>query len=252
MEPEAAWARLRRLTPARIALGRAGHALPTREVLAFALAHARARDAVAAAADLGALEAALAGYGLAAVTVESAAPDRPTYLARPDLGRRLSDVSRARLAGLPPAPGALALVVADGLSAPALAHAPALVAALRERLGQRLRSPVVLARQARVALGDEVGEVLGAEAVLILLGERPGLSAPDSLGAYLTFGPRPGRTDAERNCVSNIRPGGLPPDEAAYRIAWLVEAALTRRLTGVALKDASDEPARLATPPGAR
>jgi len=239
-------ARLRRFTPARIGLGRAGPALPTREVLAFALAHARARDAVHAALDLPRLLADLAAAGASPppAVVRSAAPDRATYLLRPDLGRRLAPGEAARLAG----PAEVAIVIADGLSALAVQrHAAPLVAALRARAPARWGgAALVVAREARVALGDEVGARLGARLVALLVGERPGLGSPDSLGAYLTFAPRPGRTDAERNCVSNVRPAGLSYEEAARRIDWLAGAALARGLTGVGLADESDG----ALPPG--
>ena len=252
------WTELRRLTPARIALGRAGPALPTRAVLAFALDHARARDAVHLPFDAPAVAAQIEALGLPTVTVASTAPDRPTYLRRPDLGRRLAAGDLARLAALPRGRD-VALVVADGLSSAAVhAHAAALVAELRPRLedaGLTL-ADVVLAHQARVALGDAVGAALGARIVVLLVGERPGLSSPDSLGAYVTLAPRIGRTDAERNCVSNIRPAGLGYQDAAFRIAWLVGAALKLGATGVALKDdsglaalpARGEPAALTAP----
>ena len=236
---------MRRFTPARVALGRAGHALPTAEVLRFALAHARARDAVHAVLDLDVVERGMTGLGLAVQRVESAAPDRVTYLARPNLGRRLSDRSRSALDELNAGRHELAIVVADGLSSIAVArNAVPLLAALTpwlEAAGIE-RPALILATQARVALGDEIGERLGARMVLMLIGERPGLSAPDGLGAYLTFAPRRGRTDAERNCVSNIRPEGLPIELAAFKIAWLIGEALRRELTGVALKDESDGP----------
>lgn len=235
------WPRLAALTPARLALGRAGPSLPTREVLALGLAQARARDAVHAALDVEALDAGLAASGLPVLRVESAAPDRATYLRRPDFGRRLSARSRTLLRDRGPAGADLCIVVADGLSASAVhLNALPLIDALLPRLGGRSLGPLVLAAQGRVALGDEVGALRGARLVAVLIGERPGLSASDSLGAYLTFGPRIGRTDAERNCVSNIRTGGLPPPEAARRIAWLIDRAFALSLTGVALKDGSD------------
>lgn len=228
------WAALRRFTSARVALGRAGHGLPTAAHLDFQEAHARARDAVHSALDLDALEAAL---GLPTLRVASRAADRRDYLLRPDLGRRLRAADRA---GLPPAPGAFLFVVADGLCAIGVQRqAPALIAAalpLLRRAGLAI-APVVLASQARVALGDEIGEAMGAAMVAMLIGERPGLSATDSLGLYLTLGPRRGRTDAERNCISNIRPGGLSPAAAAEKLLWLVGAALRLGATGVALKD---------------
>lgn len=239
--PPDPWRRLAALTPARIGLGRAGPGLPTREVLALALAQARARDAVHAPLDAEAVAGQIAALGLATVQADSRAPDRGTYLRRPDLGRALSPASRAHL--VRDGRVDLALVVADGLSSAAVhAHAAAVIAALlthAERAGWRL-GPVAVARQARVALGDEIGEALGARAVAVLIGERPGLSAPDSLGIYLTLGPRPGRTDAERNCISNIHGRGLSPQAAAARLAWLTTEALRRGLTGVGLKDESD------------
>lgn len=247
--PPDPWGPLRAHTPARIALGRTGASLPTAEVLRFAAAHAQARDAVHQALDTDALTTALRADGWAVHSVVSAAADRATYLRRPDLGRRLATTSaqslqalQAQAQSLPPPD--LALVLADGLSAAAAQqHGVAVLAHLRTALAGALRlSPVFLSTQARVALGDEVGELLCARAVLVLLGERPGLSSPDSLGAYLTFAPRLGRSDAERNCVSNIRPAGLAPERAAARLAWLVREALRLRLTGVALKDGSATP----------
>jgi ethanolamine ammonia-lyase small subunit len=236
------WAALAALTPARIALGRAGASLPTREVLAFALDHARARDAVHTPFDAGAVAAQLEALGLESLQVESAAADRATYLRRPDLGRRLPPESRAKLEQAPRRDPDVLVVVADGLSSTAVhAHAAPLLAALAPHIqtqSWRL-GPVILAHQARVALGDEIGALLGARLVVLLVGERPGLSSADSLGAYLTFAPRVGRSDAERNCISNIRPAGLGYDEAAARIAWHVGEALRRGYSGVALKDES-------------
>lgn len=231
---ETPWVELRRFTSARVALGRAGHGLPTAAHLDFQEAHARARDAVHSALDLDALEAAL---GLPAIRVASQAADRRSYLLRPDLGRRLREADRARL---PPAPGAFLFVVADGLCAIGVQRqAPALIAAalpMLRRAGLAV-APVVLASQARVALGDEIGEAMGTAIVAMLIGERPGLSANNSLGLYLTLGPRRGRTDAERNCISNIRPGGMTPAAAAEKLLWLAGAALRLGATGVALKD---------------
>jgi ethanolamine ammonia-lyase small subunit len=235
------WTALRRFTPARIALGRAGPSLPTAEVLRMGLDHARARDAVHAALDPPALARALSALGHAPLVVHSAAPDRATYLARPDLGRRLDTASAAALSRRSGASPEVAVICADGLSALAVGrHAPGLLAALRDLAPARWsRLPVVVALQARVALGDEVGERLGARLSAVLVGERPGLSSPDSLGVYLTYGPRPGRTDAERNCISNVRPEGLSYAEAAWKLDWLVGEALRRELSGVALKDES-------------
>ncbi|WP_298194837.1 ethanolamine ammonia-lyase subunit EutC [Novosphingobium sp.] len=230
------WARLRRTTPARIALGRVGHALPLAEVLDFQLAHARARDAVHAALDTAALEAALAP--LPVLHAESDAPDRAAYLRRPDLGRRLSARSAALLAK---AAGHcdVVFVIADGLSATGVqAGAAELVQACTAELGDLTIGPIVIARQARVALGDPIGEALGARVCVTIIGERPGLSVHDSLGIYMTFAPRIGRTDAERNCISNIHgAGGLSPEDAARTLGWLLREALRRELSGVALKD---------------
>ena len=243
------WSALRCHTVARIALGRAGASLPTAEWLRFGLAHAQARDAVGLPLDSAALAVVLAQHGFDSVAVESAAADRATYLRRPDLGRRLSPRSAGLLSSLSPSrslPPDLALVVGDGLSARAVhAQVLPLLLALRPLLESAAvsMSPVVLVQQCRVALGDEVGALLKARAVLVLIGERPGLSSPDSLGAYLTWAPRPGRTDAERNCVSNIRPEGLPHVEAARKLAWLLGAARRIGATGVVLKDESDAPA---------
>jgi ethanolamine ammonia-lyase small subunit len=238
------WLALRRLTPARIALGRAGGSLPTAEVLAFSAAHAAARDAVHSALDLDALERDLAPLGRTLVRLASGAADRTTYLSRPDLGRRLDDASRAALAKLgSDARGHdLAIVIGDGLSALAVQRQAApLLAELLPVLaadGVSVGPVVAVVRHARVAVEDEVGEALGARAALVLIGERPGLGSPDSLGAYLVYGPRVGRrTDADRNCVSNIRPAGLAFAPAAATLRYLVTNALRRKLSGVALKD---------------
>ncbi len=235
---------LRELTPARVALGRAGASLPTRALLDFTLDHARARDAVHAAFDATALVAQLAGLGIAAVEVRSRAGSRRDYLRRPDLGRRLDEISAAQLAGGEGSAGKIAFVIGDGLSSAAVhAHAVELMRHLLPRLAAApiALGPVVVASGARVALGDEVGAIVKADMVAVLIGERPGLSAPDSLGAYLTFAPAIGRTDADRNCVSNIHREGLSYDEAAFKIAWLAREGLRRQVTGVALKDESGD-----------
>jgi ethanolamine ammonia-lyase small subunit len=250
--PSRSLQRLQDLTPARVGLGRAGASLPTGALLEFTLAHARARDAVHAAFDGPALISGLDGLGLEALAVSSCARDRTDYLRRPDLGRKLDQASKQLLASRNAGPCRLAIVVGDGLSPAAVnAHAVALVRNLMPRLaGERIEiGHAVVASGARVALGDEIGAMLGARMVVVLIGERPGLSAPDSLGAYLTFAPRLGITDAERNCVSNIHGAGLGYDEAAFRIAWLVREALARGVTGVALKDESGGPTpqRIAT-----
>jgi len=243
MSNEGPWTALRRFTDARIGLGRAGAALPIREVLAFAMAHAQARDAVTTPIAWSPIESALAAIGCASVRIDSAAADRDTYLRRPDLGRRLSAEARARLAAMAGQPPDLLIVIADGLSSTGVAaNAAKVVAALlplAHKSGWSL-APVLLAAQGRVALGDDAGEMLGARAVLMLIGERPGLSSPDSLGAYLTWDPRVGRKDSERNCISNIRRGGLSAEEAAFKINWLLREAFRRKITGVGLKDESN------------
>ncbi|WP_441234824.1 ethanolamine ammonia-lyase subunit EutC [Bradyrhizobium sp. 930_D9_N1_4] len=234
---------LRSLTPARVALGRSGASVPTRALLDFTLDHARARDAVHAAFDAPRLASDLRTLGLAVTEAKSQAVDRRDYLRRPDLGRQLDPKSTEALARSASAPCQLAIVIGDGLSAAAVhAHAVALVSHLLPLLAEGsdvVIGHTVVASGARVALGDEIGAILGVRMVVTLIGERPGLSAPDSLGAYLTFAPKPGRTDAERNCVSNIHKAGLSYDEAAFKIAWLVREGLAREATGVALKDES-------------
>jgi ethanolamine ammonia-lyase small subunit len=233
---------LRDLTPARVGLGRVGASLQTEALLDFALDHARARDAVHAAFDVATITAGLNDLGLAPLNVASRARDRKDYLRRPDLGRRLDPASQLRLASHQGGSGQLAIVVGDGLSPSAVhAHAIELVRSLIPRLaddGIAIGNAVV-ASGARVALGDEIGAIVRARMMVMLIGERPGLSAPDSLGAYLTFGPRLGLTDAARNCVSNIHGSGLGYDEAAFRMAWLIREGLARQTTGVALKDES-------------
>lgn len=242
LAPSDPWRRLRALTPARIALGRAGGSLPTAAHLDFQLAHALARDAVHEAFDIDATGKALRQAGMESVAVRSAAGRRDRYLQRPDLGRRLDSDSRELLVRhFTPGTGPDAVfVVADGLSARAVhRHAVPLLAQVGPRLldeGWSL-APVVLAEQGRVALGDEIGALLGAMLVVVLIGERPGLSSPDSLGAYLTWQPRLGRTDADRNCISNIRPEGLGYDPACQRLHYLMREARRRRLSGVRLKD---------------
>jgi ethanolamine ammonia-lyase small subunit len=233
---------LRDLTPARVGLGRAGASMPTKALLEFALDHARARDAVHAAFDVAGMISGLRELGLAACEVSSRAGSRTDYLRRPDLGRALDPASRDLLARRSGGTCQLVIVVGDGLSPTAVnTHAIELVRSLIPQLaaGAIEIGHAVVASGARVALGDEIGAILGARMIVMLVGERPGLSAPDSLGAYLTFAPGAGRTDAERNCVSNIHGSGLGYDEAAFRIAWLVREGLARQVTGVMLKDES-------------
>jgi ethanolamine ammonia-lyase small subunit len=234
---------LRHFTRARIGLGRSGHAPSTAAQLDFQLAHALARDAVRAPWRPDDFVAALGAEGLAALPASSAARPLDEYLTRPDRGRALDDASRARLraaAAGRPAPD-VALVVTGGLSAAAIdAHGLPLVRALVDEFSARGLSlaPVVAVARGRVALADDAGEALGARLSVIAVGERPGLSAADGVGLYLTFAPRRGRTDAERNCVSNVRPpDGLDYREAAAKVGWLAAEALRRQLSGVALKD---------------
>jgi ethanolamine ammonia-lyase small subunit len=233
---------LRHLTPARVGLGRAGASLPTQALLEFTLDHARARDAVHAELDISAITAGLHALRLRTLQVSSCAQSRKDYLRRPDLGRKLDAASQDLLASSRRGPCDLAVIIGDGLSPSAVnAHAVELVRNLMPRLGSGgiALGPVVVASGARVALGDEIGGLLGGRMAAMLIGERPGLSAPHSLGAYLTFAPKAGCTDAMRNCVSNIHASGLSYDEAAFKIAWLVREGLARELTGVALKDES-------------
>ena len=244
------WINLRSLTAARIGLARAGASLATAPLLDFRLAHARARDAVNAAFDAEALAAGLREAGIAACAGDSAAPDKRTYLMRPDLGRALAPQTEAALRthrGEAGAHGAfdVAFIVSDGLSALAVeTH----VAPVLSRVLPILRdaslslAPVTVLNRGRVAIGDRVAALLGAQCAVVLIGERPGLSAPDSMGAYLTWRPGAKTTDADRNCISNIRPGGIGYDKAAFKLAHLIKAVCTAQLSGVALKDTSDSP----------
>jgi ethanolamine ammonia-lyase small subunit len=232
-------ASLRAATPARIFLPRAGVALATQANLQFQLDHAEARDAVHERLDVETLVEALRSRGLEVLRLASAARDRRTYLLRPDLGRELDEASRARLAPLA-GDYDIVFVVADGLSARAISsHAIALLddALPAFQQGSWKLAPVVVVEQGRVAIGDEIGEILGARLVVVLIGERPGLSSPDSLGVYLTFAPHVGRADAERNCLSNIRSQGMSYSEAAQRMSYLCGEARRRKRTGVELKD---------------
>lgn len=232
------WDELRRTTQSRIGLGRAGNALPTPAELEFRSAHAEARDAVHDALDVDDLLAQLAAAEFTAPpVVTSQATTRDEYLRRPDLGRLLAEPLRTATKA-----GGLVIVLADGLSARAVtAHAVPLLVELARVMPSPAPHAVVVATQARVALGDQIGESLGADAVLVLIGERPGLSVTDSLGAYLTYAPRTGRSDAERNCVSNIHPpDGLGYPRAARAIAGLLAAALEAGESGVRIKDRSD------------
>ena len=232
------WQAWRQHTRARIALGRAGAAVPTRELLDFGVSHAQARDAIHTALDVDALDGQLQQAGwLDVQRVQSQATDRVTYLRRPDLGRALAEQPC-----LLPHQAEVVVVIGDGLSSLAVQrHAVPLLQALRQLDAARWQSvPVVLASQARVALGDPIGQAMSARLLVMLIGERPGLSSPDSLGCYLTYQPKVGCSDAERNCISNIRPEGLDYPVAAFKLNWLVQQALVGQLTGVDLKDESD------------
>lgn len=237
------WLELRRLTPARIALGRTGTSIPTGAQLDFQFAHAQARDAVHLPFDHAGLSSQMAERGRDSLLLHSAAPDRHSYLQRPDLGRRLSDESAQTLRDYALAnPGGvdLAIVVADGLSALAVhKHTVPFLTRMEEQThaeGWSL-SPVILVEQGRVAVADEIGQLLGAKMVVILIGERPGLSSPDSLGLYFTYNPKVGLTDAYRNCISNVRLEGLSYGMAAHRLLYLMREACRRQLSGVNLKD---------------
>lgn len=237
----APWDRLRRFTAARVALGRAGVSLPTAAHLRFTLDHAKARDAVQRPLDTPPFFDDLAQAGFAALPpLVSRVRNRREYLARPDLGRRLAEASVETLRQASLGAVDLALVVADGLSTIAVQRqaVPLLAAFVPLATARGLRcSPVILVEGGRVAIGDEVGELLGARVVIVLIGERPGLSSPDSLGVYLTYAPKLGLTDERRNCISNIRPQGLPHDRAARTLDYLVVKSLALGLSGVELKD---------------
>jgi ethanolamine ammonia-lyase small subunit len=242
------WGELRQFTAARIALGRTGNSLPTKELLKFGLAHAQARDAVHLPFCAESLATDLEAQGFTTLHAYSAAPDRETYLRRPDLGRQLALESLQCLqqqttSTTITAPVELVIVVGDGLSSTAIhRNTVPFLLELRPRLealGINI-GPVVLTKQARVAIGDDVAEALNAKAVVVLIGERPGLSSPDSLGVYLTWAPKVGLLDSERNCISNVRPEGLNYPEAAHKLSWLLAEAFQRKLSGVALKDESD------------
>ncbi|GGK41538.1 Ethanolamine ammonia-lyase light chain [Pseudomonas koreensis] len=243
VDPQNPWLELRRLTPARIALGRTGTSLPTSAQLDFQFAHAQARDAVHLPFDHAGLSAQLSERGRESLLLHSAATDRNSYLQRPDLGRKLSEDSAQRLRDYAQAhPGEvdLAIVVADGLSALAVhRHTVPFLTRLEEQMSADGWSiaPVVLVEQGRVAVGDEIGQLLGAKMVVMLIGERPGLSSPDSLGLYFTYNPKIGLTDAYRNCISNVRLEGLSYGMAAHRLLYLMREACRRQLSGVNLKD---------------
>lgn len=237
------WQQLKTFTRARIAIGRVGSSLPTKEVLDFGLSHAMARDAVHLPLDINALEADVQAQGFSTIRAKSMATDRATYLLRPDWGRRLHERSLAELSNLNiTKPIDFLIVVGDGLSSLAVSrHVAPLLAEMRNHLPSDWHTGhVVIASQARVAIGDEIGQALQARMVAMLIGERPGLSSPDSLGIYLTYNPKFGLSDADRNCISNVRPEGLQYAAAAKKLVWLAKEAMRLKVTGVALKDESD------------
>jgi ethanolamine ammonia-lyase small subunit len=244
--PADPWKLLAKFTNARIALGRAGSSIPTSALLEFQLAHARARDAVHRHLSLDTLRDALSACGLETLSLASAANDRRTFIQRPDLGRILDNSSKLLLETRPAErePFDAVFIVSDGLSALAVERhaAPLLghIGAMLKDAGWRL-APLVLVSQGRVAVGDEIGVLLSARIAVVLIGERPGLSAADSLGVYLTYDPMPGRTNAQRNCISNIRPEGLGYAAAAHKLFFLLSEARRRKLSGVDLKE--DAPA---------
>lgn len=235
-------ASLRLATPARIFLPRTGTALTTRSNLEFQLAHAEARDAVNERLDMESLVDSLKARGVETIRLKSAAHDRRHFLLRPDLGRRLDEQSCIRLAAHA-RDYDIVFVIADGLSARAIAsHAIAMLDTALPTFHRDLWkvAPIVVVEQGRVAIGDEIGQILGAKLAAVLIGERPGLTSPDSLGIYLTFEPRVGRTDCERNCLSNVRLQGMSYTDATMKLAYLCGEARRRKLTGVELKDEAD------------
>ena len=239
------WSDLKRFTDARIALGRTGCSVLTDDYLQFSLAHALARDTIYMPFESDKVGERLHGLGLDTLEVSSRATSRSVFLRQPDMGRRLIDESRKRLTDMNYKGADVLLVIGDGLSSKAVnKQAVPLISRFlpyMDELGLSV-GPVVMAHESRVALGDDIAECLHCGLVAILIGERPGLSSPDSLGVYITYKPFAGRLESERNCISNIRPEGLNYDRAAFKMAWLIEAAYDMGKTGTALKDRSDDP----------
>jgi ethanolamine ammonia-lyase small subunit len=247
LEEDDCWTWLRQFTDARIALGRTGSSVLTNDNLKFRLAHARARDSIKMPFEASLIAEKLEKLGLHSLEVDSKATTREIFITRPDLGRRLSDESRARLKAMHYPGCDVLLVIADGLSSKAVhRQAVPLIEHLLPYLHdlQLTLGPVVLAHQSRVALADDIAELMNVKLVASLIGERPGLSSPDSLSVYMTYKPYVGRMDSERNCISNIRPEGLNYDAAAFKLAWLISTAFDRRVGGTALKDESDDPSK--------
>lgn len=234
------WYGLKVFTDARIALGSTGVSLPIKAVLDLRLAHAQAKDAVYSLLDINNVKQVLEEAGIAIHCVKSKAKDRDEYLQRPDFGRELDEASHQFLKALAAAPSDISIIIADGLSATAVnSYAPLFVQEFLKRAAAKgyTTAPIVLSTMARVAIADEIGYLLNARLTIILIGERPGLSASDSMGVYTTYGPLPGTTDEKRNCVSNIRNKGLPPQLAAEKVLGIVDRAFQFQLTGVRLKD---------------
>lgn len=236
------WGDLKQFTLARIALGRVGSSLPTKEILSFGMSHAMARDAVHLALDIDTLRSQIESLGFEVLKLHSRAPDRASYLLRPDWGRRLNDESAQLIKALPQEKIDVSIVIGDGLSSLAVQkHAAPMLQAIQQAMPSEWKlGPVVIAGQARVALADEVGELMSTRMVILLIGERPGLSSPDSLGLYLTYQPKLGCSDADRNCISNVRREGLNYDVAAKKLMWLAQESMRLKVSGVALKDESD------------
>ncbi|PQO33023.1 ethanolamine ammonia-lyase subunit EutC [Blastopirellula marina] len=232
------WEKYRAFTQARIGMGRTGSSVTTKQMLAFRTDHALASDAVWADLNVDKLQAELADLGQEVLLVDSQAHDRQQYVQRPDLGRLLSATSEAALRARPNQEHEISIIIADGLSAMAIErNAAALLACLLPHLKPYRLAPITIVRQGRVAISDPIGDLLGSQLSIILIGERPGLTSPYSMGAYLTYAPRSGNTDERRNCISNIRREGLPHEHAAQKLSFLIGESLRRKLSGVSLKD---------------
>ncbi|QDK79241.1 ethanolamine ammonia-lyase subunit EutC [Spirosoma sp. KCTC 42546] len=237
------WEFLKAYTTARIALGKTGVSIPLKESLQFKMAHAHAKDAVYSSLDMAALQADLSSAGLPIYTVHSQAENRDIYLQRPDLGRLLSADSAEQLQQLNSPSADISIIIADGLSATAIMeNAVPVVRLLVEKAQQAgyALAPILLVDQGRVAITDAIGGILNPRLAIMLIGERPGLSSFDSMGAYITYGPQPGLTDERRNCISNIRQQGLSPAFAVDKLMYLIQSAFRLQITGVALKDNGD------------
>lgn len=238
MSQDDVWEKYRAFTHARIGLGRTGSSLTTRQMLAFRTDHALASDAVWAEMNVKALQTQIEALGAKVLTLDSQAKDRQTYVQRPDLGRLLSAPSQELLQSLSPQPCEVSVIIADGLSAMGVErNAVPLLAELLPLLRSYRVAPISIVRQGRVAISDPIGDLLGSRLAVILIGERPGLTSPYSMGAYLTYAPRSGNTDERRNCISNIRSEGLPHELAAQKLNFLIGESLRRKLSGVNLKD---------------